>query len=453
MTDALAPVPASADVVIIGAGLAGLACARHLARGQAGGGSDSADGGALDVVILEASGRVGGRLGTDVVDGYRCDLGFQLINPAYPEARRVLDLAALDLRPLPGAVVVATEQGHRVLGDPRRTPPSLLPRMVRDAATSLGGPVEKLAFVQWALSCARRRPDEILTTPDQAWSDALSSAGLTGDLRHAVLEPFLSGTLAEIDGSTSRRFVELLIRSFVRGRPSVPALGMQAIADQLAAGVSGVHLGAPVERVEAGASGHVVHTAAGSVSARAVVVATDPASAARFTGDEEVATRPLTTFWHSAAADALGPFGASGAIHLDGERRTDLANSVVLSASAPAYAPPGRALIASTVRGLPSAGATEATSEAEVRRELARIHGADTSTWTLVRRHVIPHALTAMPPPLQARRPVDLGGGRFVAGDHRDTASIQGALVSGRRAADAVFTHLGLTPPERPPLR
>lgn len=443
--------PTTADVVIIGAGLAGLACARHLARGQAAGGD------ALDVVVVEAADRVGGRLGTEIVDGYRCDLGFQLINPAYPEARRVLDLAALDLRPLPGAVVVATAQGHRVLGDPRRTPPALLPRMIRDAAISLGGPVEKLAFAQWALSCARRRPEAILTTPDQAWSDALSSAGVTGELRRAVLEPFLSGTLAEIDGSSSRRFVELLIRSFVRGRPSVPALGMQAIADQLAAG-SAVHLGVPVERLEAGASGQVVHTAAGSISARAVVVASDPASAARFTGEPEVATRPLTTFWHSAPADALGPFGASGAIHLDGERRTALANSVVLSASAPAYAPAGRALIATTVRGLPSPesaseAGSEETSEAGVRRELARIHGADTSAWTLVRRHEIPHALTVMAPPLQVRRPVDLGEGRFVAGDHRDTASIQGALVSGRRAAEAVFTHLGLNSPGRPPLR
>ncbi len=56
--------------------------------------------------------------------------------------------------------------------------------------------------------------------------------------------------------------------------------------------------------------------------------------------------------------------------------------------------------------------------------------------------HRVPEALPALPPPLDARRSVHLGDGLFVAGDHRDTASIQGALVSGRRAATAVVRHL-----------
>lgn len=457
--------PSSVEVVVIGAGLAGLACARRLHRGDA-------DGTRPSVVVLEAAQRVGGRIGTELVDGYRCDRGFQVLNPAYPEARRVLDLQALALQPLPGAVVVATESGPRVLGDPRRTPPALLPRVLRDAARSLGGPAEKLAFARWALGCARRRPAELLSPADQPWSQTLTEAGVDGELRRAVLEPFLSGTLAEMDGSTSRRFVELLIRSFVRGRPSVPWSGMQAIGDQLAAQIPAIRLGVEVQRLEAGSGAHRVATAAGTITARAVVVATDPATAARFTGQDEVPTRPLTTFWHTTdvpdgpdgkdgadgtggagstegAGSGLGRFGATGAIHLDGERRTPLANSVVLSASARAYAPYGKALIATTIRGLASADPTEATSEPGVRRELARIYGADTTAWELVRLHEIPRALTVMAPPLDVRRPVDLGGGLFVAGDHRDTASIQGALVSGRRAADAVFAHLGMTAPRR----
>jgi hypothetical protein len=409
----------------------------------------------LQVVVLERDLRVGGRVGTDIIDSFRCDRGFQLLNPAYPEARRVLDLTSLALQPFPAAVTVRTEDGHRVLGDPRHTPLGLLPRILRDTLGALGGPAEKVAFARWALRCARRDPADLLSAPDQPWGRAMDDLGVTGALRHQVLEPFLSGTLAEADGSTSRRFVELLIRSFVRGRPSVPWQGMQAIGDQLAAALpSGVlRLGTAVEDRH----GPTLATAAGPVTARAVVVAADPATAARLTGVPEVATRPLTTFWHAVPGGArdpavLGPFGAGGTIHVDGQRRSPLANTVVMTASARSYSPDDRALVATTILGVLSADPSEVTSEPGVRRELARIYGTATTTWQSVHVHEIPNALTAMPPPLDVRRPVALGDGLFVAGDHRDSASIQGALVSGRRAADAVLGHLGVPVPPRPAL-
>ncbi len=425
--------------------MAGLACALRLSQAS----SD------LEVVVLERDLRVGGRVGTDVVGGFRCDRGFQLLNPAYPEARRVLDLKSLALQPFPVAVAVQTEDGHRLLGDPRRTPLRLLPRTVRDSLRALGGPVEKLAFARWALGCARRDAAELLSAPDQPWGQALTELGVDGTLRRAVLEPFLSGTLAEADGSTSRRFVELLIRSFVRGRPSVPWQGMQAIGDQLAAALpDGVlRLGVTVED----RAGLTLRTAAGPVTARAVVVAADPATAARLTGVPAAMTRPLTTFWHAVPDGSrdpavLGPFGGTGMIHLDGQRRSALANTVVMTATARSYSPDDRALVATTILGRPRADVSDPASEPGLRRELSRVYGATTTTWQLVHVHELPNALTAMPPPLDVRQPVALGDGLFVAGDHRDSASIQGALVSGRRAADAVLGHLGLPVPPRPPL-
>ena len=118
-------------------------------------------------------------------------------------------------------------------------------------------------------------------------------------------------------------------------------------------------------------------------------------------------------------------------------------NTVVLSNAARGYSPDGRALVATTMLGLPSGDAADPTSEPGVRRQLALIYGVDTARWDLVTTHAIPHALTAMDPPLNVRRAVALGDGLFVSGDHRDSASSQGALVSGRRAADAVLAHLG----------
>ena len=423
----------------MGAGLAGLACALRLA--EAG----------VEVAVLEQADAVGGRVRTDIVDGFRCDRGFQLLNPAYPEARRVLDLTSLRLRPLPGAVVVASGTHRWVLGDPRRTPAALLLGALIGDATAVGNLGEKLAFGRWALRCARRRPADLLRAPDEPWGVALDRFGLDGQLRRSVLEPFLAGVLGESDGSTSRRFVELLIRSFVAGRPSVPAGGMQRIGDQLAGALPAgtVRCGIGVAGVGAGGgAARQVRTAAGTISARAVVVATNPASAADLTGLPLPRVRPLTTFWHTCAE----PPSRSGALHLDGDRRGPVVNTVVMSSVVPSYVRNARVLVATTMLGLPSTDRGDADSEPGVRRQLAHIYGVDTSRWEVVTTHAIPQALTAMDPPLDVRRSVALGDGLFVAGDHRDSASSQGALVSGRRAADAVLTSLGQRVPPRPAL-
>lgn len=429
--------PSRADVVVVGAGLAGLACARVLT------------GAGLEVSVLEAGDAVGGRVRTDVVDGFRCDRGFQLLNPSYPEARRVLDLPALRLQPFPAGVVVADGSGRRLLADPRRIPPAQLPAAVGGGLRGPGSLAEKLAFARWALRSATRDPRDLLSAPDEPWGAFLDRSGVTGALRREVVETFLAGTLAEDDGSTSRRFVELLVRSFVRGTPSVPWGGMQAMPEQLAAGLpdGAVRLGVRVTAVRGDAGRPAVTTSAGATDARAVVVAADPATAHDLLGLPVPPTRGLTTFWHVAPQ----PPSSSGALHVDGDRRGPVVNTVVMSNAAPSYSPDadgGRALVASTVLG----DHGDAATEKAVRAQLADVYGTGTDGWELLVTHAIPHALTAMEPPLDVRRPVALGDGRFVAGDHRDSASIQGALVSGRRAANAVLEHLGLPVPPRPPL-
>ncbi|WP_088317875.1 NAD(P)/FAD-dependent oxidoreductase [Kineosporia sp. R_H_3] len=429
--------PERADVVVVGAGLAGLACARVLARTG------------LDVAVLEAADGPGGRVRTDVVDGFRCDRGFQLLNPAYPEARRVLDLPALRLQSFPAGVVVADAAGRRLMADPRRVPPSSLLRAVSGGLRGPGSVGEKAAFARWALRCALRDPQDLLSAPDEPWGVFLDRIGVRGALRREVVDTFLAGTLAESDGSTSRRFVELLVRSFVKGSPAVPWAGMQAMPDQLAAGLpaGSVRYGVRVGAVAADG----VETSHGRTTARAVVVAADPATAGALLDLPVPRVRALTTFWHVAPERPT----ASAALHVDGDRRGPLVNTVVMTNAAPSYSPDplsrngsGRALVASTVLGDAGDPATEKT----LRVQLGDVYGFDTSRWELLVTHAIPQALTAMDPPLDVRRPVALGGGRFVAGDHRDSASIQGALVSGRRAANAVLEHLGLAVPPREPL-
>lgn len=407
-----------ADVVVVGAGIAGLECARLLhARGAA-------------VRVLEASDTVGGRVRTDHVDGFTVDRGFQLLNPAYPAVRERVDVAALDLQAFLPGVAVRRENGLALLADPRRAP-ACLPRTLRDGVLSgLLRPRELAALARWAAP-ALGPVDRLLARPDTTLVRSLDAVGAHGPLRHAVLEPFLAGVLADGDGATSAAFVRLLVRAFLAGTPGVPAGGMGALPAQLAQGLPDVRLGVRVERVERVTGGVRVHADDGVTRARAVVVATDAWTAQTLVGVPAPAARGLVTHWY--AADE--PPTSLPAVVVDGRRRGPVVNAAALSLVAPSYAPPGQHLVQATCLLPPGA----APDERDVRRQTGEMLGADPTRWREVTRHAIARALPAQPPPLAVRRDVDLGGGVVVCGDHRDTASLQGALVSGRRAARAAL--------------
>lgn len=411
----------SHDVVIVGAGLAGLAAARQL----------SIHG--VEVAVVDADDAVGGRVRSDVVDDFILDRGFQLYNPSYPEAARVLDHQALHLQPLVPGVVVSTGSKLTHLGDPRRKPTWAL----QGALPRTGSALSKMRFATYAWKQSRRPVAEIERAADRDAYSALRAAGIDTEFIETVLRPFLAGVFLEAELTTSQRFLDLVLRSFIRGVPSVPAAGMQAIPVQLANALpeGSVRTGVRVTSV----SGSRVRTDGDDLDAAAVIVATDPITAATLIPGLTIpAGNAVTTWYHSCRTTITD---GDGVLVVDGERRGPVINSVAISNAAPDYAPAGRTLVSSSTLG------TDSSAEAEraVREHLAVLHGTSTRDWELVGVYAIPYALPAMLPPLRIRHEVDLGDGLFVAGDHRDTASIQGAMVSGRRCADAVLARLGIT--------
>ncbi|TRW83197.1 FAD-dependent oxidoreductase [Mycolicibacterium sp. 018/SC-01/001] len=409
-----------AEVVVVGAGLAGLRCASILAAAG------------REVQLWEAADDVGGRIRTDVVDGFRCDRGFQVLNPAYPELDRCVDVAALRLQPFGAGVGVRRERGDVVLAHPLRAPARLPAMLTRRAV----GPRDVVALARWAHGALR--PAQLKRGDDTTLAAALDRSRVSGEVRR-VIDRFLSGVVLDDTGVTSNAFALLLVRTFALGVPALPAGGMAELPRQLAAPL-GERVALQRRVVEIGRTGptwQVRSDDGNAVAAREVVIATDPRQAGVWVGGAPAAMHGVVTDWWATDEPWHGP----PMLWVDGRPGATgpVVNAAVISAAAPSYAPAGRDLIAASA--LLGPGRPEPT-EAQMRAHAATILGVSGAGWEPVIRHVVPDALPPQPPPLVVRKPVRDPSGLWVCGDHRDTASIQGALVSGRRAAEGVLRAL-----------
>ncbi len=407
----------TADVVVVGAGLAGLNCARHLVRAG------------RSVAVVEAGHAVGGRVRTDVVDGFLLDRGFQVLLTHYPELQADIDLDALALQSFSPGVTVRRDGGFVRMADPTREPVSA-PRALR-----LASPLDGLRLLGWRRRVLQRPGHLLAEDPQTSVAELLDERGFSDDLVEGFFRPFIAGTFFDDDLATSSRLVELVFRSFFRGRVTVPSGGMQRLPEQVAAALpdDAITLTSPV--VEVG-SGRAL-TADQEFLGEHVVVATDAPAAASLLGDRadvRTSARGGVTLYYAAEVSPVG--GPHLVLDGDGGPVTTVA---VMSDVAPSYAPAGRHLVSVSVTGIPDLD--ESGLDHLVRTQLRGWWGRVVGSWDLLRVDRIPYAQPRMDPPdLETlRRPVRVDDATWVCGDHRDTASLQGALVSGRRTAEAIL--------------
>ena len=409
------------EVAIIGAGLAGLACAIELQKNN------------INFQIFEASDGVGGRVRSDVIDGFILDRGFQLYNPSYPEGKRLLNYDALDLKPFIPGVAIRDNKRLRIVVDPFRAKGFRL-NLLKDIP---GNPLSYLGLLRYFLSYLVTSDAQIATTKDISASDSLIKSGVRGNLLEKLLRPFLKGVFLESELKTSRKFLDVVLKTFLRGIPSVPAQGMQVISDQLASKlpVEKISLNTKIIKIE----GNKLQTENEEIIAKKIVVATDPTTAISWLNLEEKIMHTVTTWYFKADQRVAELVKGKPILFVDASNNGPLANAVVLTNAASSYAPPGQVLVSA------SAISPHQNADLEsVKKHLSVIFGLDTNSWQLIKQYQIKEALASMYPPFSLINSNQISEDLFVAGDHRATSSIQGALLSGTNAATLVKVSLGL---------
>jgi phytoene dehydrogenase-like protein len=425
------------EVVIIGAGLAGLSCALSL---------ESAG---VQVALLEATDRPGGRVSTDLVEGFRLDRGFQVLLTAYPEATRLLNYDALQLKNFnPGALVWHSGKFHR-FADPVRNPGGVAPFLF-DSIVPLS---DKLNLAKLRARVQAGTCEELFARPEKTTRDYLHAVPFTSNIIERFFEPFFGGVFLERELVTSSRFFEFLFRMFSTGDAAVPAEGMQQIPLQLAANLPAGALitEARVKKVTRNAESFAITIEGGEdLEARAVVLAVAGNEGnALLTGvggwsvPEVRAWNQATAFCYAAEKSPLD----EPIILLNGEGPAagPVNNLAVMSAVSPGYAPPGAHLVVASVVGeAPQENAARLRLDGGVRTHLKNWFGPAVDSWKMLKAYPLSRALPQQRHAEWEQAPVRLGGsgGVYMCGDYRETASIQGALASGRRAAEAVLHDL-----------
>jgi phytoene dehydrogenase-like protein len=415
------------DAIVVGAGLSGLACALHLHRAG------------RSVSVLEASNSVGGRVRSDVVDGFTLDRGFQVLLTAYPEAKAVLDYRALDLKKFSAGAFVQLENTRAYLANPLREPKAIL----QTIKAEIGTPMDKARIARLQFSASKQSEQQTWDKPEMQTVEYLKSLGFSNTIVERFFRPFFGGVFLDYELKTSSRMFDFVFAMLAAGDNAIPACGMGAISDHLASKLPAgmIRLSQRVVNVEPGS---VTLIDQGKLRAQTIVIATNGVQASKLLGADVIAepgSSPVSCLYFSADE---APF-QNPSIVLNGMGAADgpVNNFCVPTNVSKSLAPAGKHLLSASILGSHSA-ADDADLVGAARTQLTRWFGETVKTWKHLRTYHIQHAQPAQPPGVlqPSQRDVSLGQNLFVCGDHRDQASINGALVSGRRVAEAVLAQL-----------
>lgn len=407
-----------ADVIIIGAGLAGLSCARILQKHR------------INYLLLDGAEKVGGRIRTDIVDGFQLDRGFQVLQTAYPDAKEILSYPDLKLKSFfPGAMIRYQDKFHR-LADPFRD--------LYTAAKGLFSPIgtlkDKLLVGMLRTQVAFGTLEKLLQKPEVTTLQRLKSFGFSDVIIDRFFKPLYSGIFLENELSTSSRAFDYNFRMMALGDICLPSEGMEAIPRQLLTMLDPAKI--KLNSKVASLSENKVALASGeTLTAPKIVLAVDQPQACKLL---EVTVAPkmktVTTLYFSAAkAPTTAPI-----LFLNAQSSGPVMNMCVPTNVCKSYAPEGKALISCSV--LKHDFASEEMLFQKVLEQMKQWFGNEVDAWKHVRTYKIINALPNQKPPLAdvSSKPMQVLKGLYQCGDYGGIASIQTALQSGRLVGEAL---------------
>jgi phytoene dehydrogenase-like protein len=407
------------EVIIIGGGLAGLSCAVQLA--------DSG----VDSAVLEATDRVGGRVRSDVINGFTLDVGFQVLLTAYPSCQKLLDYPALRLRYFDPGALIRQSGRFTELADPWRNPG----RAWATATNPVGSVADKLRIWRLRSKTCRGSLAELYERPHQTTEQYLRDFGFSERMLDQFFRPFIGGVFLDESLSVSSRMLEFVFRMFSMGGIAVPAEGMAAIPRQMAERLprGTINLQSSVVRLE---GNRVVLANGDSLTGDHVVIATESNAAARLLELPEIQTswnETSTLYYSSPQCEQKYK-----SLILRGDESGPIQTATIISNVAQEYAPPNSSLISVSLS--PNNDKSHDENELLAKEQLKNWFGDQVRHWELLQTYQIPFGLPAMDIDPVIRSPkVKERESTYICGDHRETPSIEGAMDSGMRTAAAIL--------------
>ena len=404
------PALSSPEFLVVGAGLAGLTAAKVLSQSG------------REVLLLEKSDGVGGRVRTDQYKDFLLDRGFQVLLTAYPELPKHLNLSLLELHSFESGATIFSDGHFSKVGDPFRNVSSIM----STAFTKTIGMQDKIKLLKLRNSLIGRKKIYFQQKDDKRILETFEELGFTSKAINSFFKPLVGGIQLDPSLSGSTRLCFLVLKMLFIGDAAVPSRGMGAISEQLSKQIneSSIRLTSSVDKVE---GKKVILESGESFLPSNLIIATEGPATAKLLGQESPLSRSVSCIYFSAPQAP----SSSKAILLNGEKNGPALNVAIMSNISPSYSKNGKALIAVAI---PDTIKTDSMENILI--QMRKWFGDSVDSWEHIKTYSIEHGQPDLRPGDPFRKSIKNSEGVYICGDHRDTPSIQGALVSGRRAAE-----------------
>ncbi len=404
------PALSSPEFLVVGAGLAGLTAAKVLSQSG------------REVLLLEKSDGVGGRVRTDQYKDFLLDRGFQVLLTAYPELPKHLNLSLLRLHSFESGATIFSDGHFSKVGDPFRNVSSIM----STAFTKTIGMQDKIKLLKLRNSLIGRKKIYFQQKDDKRILETFEELGFTSKAINSFFKPLVGGIQLDPSLSGSTRLCFLVLKMLFIGDAAIPSRGMGAISEQLSKQIneSSIRLTSTVDKVE---GKKVILESGESFLPSNLIIATEGPATAKLLGQESPLSRSVSCIYFSAPQAP----SSSKAILLNGEKNGPALNVAIMSNISPSYSKNGKALIAVAIPNTIKPDSME-----NVLIQMRKWFGDSVDSWEHIKTYSIEHGQPDLRPGDPFRKSIKNSEGVYICGDHRDTPSIQGALVSGRRAAE-----------------